>query len=45
MGAFKDTLFACHLGDLGYCGPKYTWTNGRPGENNMLERLDRAVAN
>jgi endonuclease/exonuclease/phosphatase (EEP) superfamily protein YafD len=33
------------LMDLGFCGPKYTWSNGRSGRDFTRERLDRAVAN
>jgi hypothetical protein len=45
MDAFQSTLFQCKLGDLGYFGPRYTWNNGRPGLDNTMERLERAVAN
>jgi hypothetical protein len=45
MDNFWDTLGECRLADLGFKGQFFTWTNGRPGEGNTLERLDRAVAN
>jgi endonuclease/exonuclease/phosphatase family metal-dependent hydrolase len=45
MAAFQNTLYDCHLGDLGFSGTKYTWDNGRSRTENTLERLDRAVAN
>jgi hypothetical protein len=35
----------CGLSDLGFLGPKFTWTNGQQGGNFLQERLDRAVAN
>lgn len=31
--------------DIGFNGPKYTWTNNRNGLNNIKERIDRGVAN
>jgi hypothetical protein len=42
---FGQTLATCQLEDLGYSGPKFTWTNGRSGRDLTRERLDRAVAN
>lgn len=45
MGYFRDALYRCGLSDLGYNGMKFTWTNGRRGKENVMERLDRAVAN
>ncbi|GLT72479.1 hypothetical protein SLA2020_444100 [Shorea laevis] len=45
MEAFSSTLEECGLNDLGFCGPKYTWTNCREGGNFMKERLDRTTAN
>ena len=35
----------CDLADLGYRGPKYTWSNYREGHAFTKERLDRGVAN
>ncbi|KAL4637806.1 hypothetical protein ACB092_03G102900 [Castanea dentata] len=45
MDEFRMTLDSCNLADLGFIGYKYTWNNKRPGEANIRERLDRAVAN
>lgn len=41
---YVDTMNNCNLIDLGFNGPKYTWTNNRSG-NPIYERLDRAWAN
>lgn len=40
---FQSRLNRCKLMDLGCSGPRLTWTNGRQGLANTLERLDRAV--
>jgi hypothetical protein len=40
MRGFQMALEDCHLSDLGFRGPLFTWSNGR-----TLECLDRAVAN
>jgi hypothetical protein len=45
MRAFQSALDDCNLADLGFSGPKYTWCNGRYGEDFSREWLDRAVAN
>jgi hypothetical protein len=45
MQAFQQTLEDCELTDLGYCGPKFTWTNCQEGEGLIRERLDRGLAN
>ncbi|GLT53039.1 hypothetical protein SLA2020_263360 [Shorea laevis] len=44
MEMFRSTLEACQLLDLGFRGPKFTWTNGRGARQFTKERLDRAVA-
>ena len=31
--------------DLGFAGPKYTWTNCRPISSMILERINRCFAN
>lgn len=45
MKKFQSILHDCDLSDLGYRGPKYTWSNGRKGQDYAKERLDRGVAN
>ncbi|GMJ13202.1 hypothetical protein like AT1G43760 [Hibiscus trionum] len=45
MAAFREVLEDCNLCDLGFNGVWYTWERGRLPENNVRERLDRAVAN
>uniref|UniRef100_A0A2N9GDB5 Reverse transcriptase domain-containing protein n=1 Tax=Fagus sylvatica TaxID=28930 RepID=A0A2N9GDB5_FAGSY len=43
MQLFRDVLDECGLVDLGFSGPRFTWTNNRPGDMTW-ERLDRVVA-
>lgn len=43
--AFQDCLQDCNLMDLGFTGPKYTWSNRQDAETHVKVRLDRAVAN
>jgi hypothetical protein len=43
--SFRNTLSHCDLQDLGFNGSKYTWTNKHPGEQLILARLDRFLAN
>jgi hypothetical protein len=38
MQAFRDTLIACNLEDMGYEGDIFTWRRGK-----IRDRLDRAV--
>jgi hypothetical protein len=45
MEAFRQTLEVCGLTDLGYIGPKFTWTNCQDGNSFIKERLDRGVCN
>jgi len=45
MQEFQLALDDCHLADMGYKGPRFTWGNDRPGEEITRERLDKAVAN
>lgn len=35
----------CNLLDMGFVGPKFTWTNGGQGGANIRERIDRAWCN
>lgn len=45
MDGFRNALNECQLGDLGFNGPKFTWSNRRSDDMFIKERLDRAVAN
>ncbi|XP_023914161.2 uncharacterized protein LOC112025716 [Quercus suber] len=45
MWEFRECLSKCGLIDLGYVEQRYTWCNGRFGEQRTLVRLDRVVAN
>ena len=38
---FKECLDACNMVDLGFSGPRYTWSNLREVSRLILERLDR----
>lgn len=42
---FSEMLSNCCLTDLGFSGPRFTWTNLRQTGGLIQERLDRAVAN
>lgn len=44
MSLFRDTLRSCNLCDLGFTGCPFTWSNGRKDNDNIMERIDRAVA-
>jgi exonuclease III len=45
MEAFRTALEECHLGDLGFTGPRFTWSNKRHDDMYTQERLDRVVGN
>lgn len=45
MSLFRGCLDDCGLIDMGYTGPKYTWSNRQDDGRNVKVRLDRAVAN
>ena len=45
MEVFRECLIDCGLIDLGFVGRRFTWCNGRIGEQRTLVRLDRIVAN
>lgn len=42
MEDFQSALLHCGLIDLKFIGNKFTWRNGRPGNEFVQERLDRA---
>ena len=39
-GNFRECLSRCGLHDLGFVGQRYTWCNGRFGEQRTKLRLD-----
>lgn len=44
--AFREYIDVCKVMDLGFRGPKFTWTNKHPNwHNNIKERLDRSLIN
>ncbi|XP_030936732.1 uncharacterized protein LOC115961994 [Quercus lobata] len=45
MEVFRECLSDCGLIDLGFVGQRFTWCNGRIGEQRTRVRLDRMVAN
>ncbi|KAK1607761.1 hypothetical protein QYE76_031434 [Lolium multiflorum] len=45
VGTLMSCLEDCDLCDMGYSGPKFTWTNRQDAQTNVRVRLDRAVAN
>ena len=44
MMEFRSTLLHYGLVDMGFQGNIFTWNNGRPGEEFVQERLDKACA-
>jgi exonuclease III len=45
MRRFQLALEECELSDMGFRGPKYTWSNCRESWDYIKERLDRGLAN
>ncbi|XP_059436088.1 uncharacterized protein LOC132169016 [Corylus avellana] len=45
MEDFQSALDDCGLSELGFRGPKYTWSNCQEGPGLIKEKLDRVVAN
>uniref|UniRef100_A0A2N9ERH6 CCHC-type domain-containing protein n=1 Tax=Fagus sylvatica TaxID=28930 RepID=A0A2N9ERH6_FAGSY len=42
---FRNCLNACNMIDLGFSGPKYTWSNCHDMNSLIMEKLDRVLAN
>ena len=42
---FRNCLNVCNMIDLGFSGPKYTWSNCYDMNSLIMERLDRVLAN
>ena len=42
---FKYYLNKCNMVDLGFSGPRYTWTNRRDLNNLIQERIDQFFTN
>ncbi|KAM0902952.1 hypothetical protein ACQ4PT_018963 [Festuca glaucescens] len=45
INAFRDCLQDYELMDIGFEGPKFTWSNRQEADTHVKVRLDRAVAN
>jgi hypothetical protein len=45
MTNFQDALDHCQLSDMGFSGPRFTWSNRKTDYMFTKESLDRAVAN
>ncbi|XP_030924855.1 uncharacterized protein LOC115951891 [Quercus lobata] len=45
VSAFKECLDFCNMADLGFQGPRFTWTNKNDLSSLIQERLDRFFAN
>lgn len=45
VNAYSDCINHCHLFDLGFSGPKFTWGNNRFNGGLIKQRLDRAWVN
>ena len=43
--AFEDCNDRCSMVDMGFLGPRFTWTNKRHISNLILERIDRFFMN
>ena len=44
MQDFQTTLLQCGLVDLGFQGYRYTWRNGRHGDDSVEQQLDKVCA-
>jgi hypothetical protein len=45
MEAFYNALDDCHLSDMGFTGPRFTWSNKLHDETFTQERLNWAIGN
>lgn len=45
MKEFREALEKCALSDLGYQGPRFTWSNNTEGKAITKERLNRGLGN
>lgn len=45
IAKFNNNIDSRNHLDLGFKGPKFTWTNKRKNSNLVMERLDRCLAN
>ena len=43
MEAFRNAVDNCVFRDLGFVGQRFTWCNGRIGDQRTLIKLDRVV--
>ncbi|XP_075649874.1 uncharacterized protein LOC142620385 [Castanea sativa] len=43
--SFKERMDACNMADLGFQGPRFTWSNDHGVSSLIQERLDRFFAN
>ncbi|WCJ21301.1 hypothetical protein M5689_003465 [Euphorbia peplus] len=41
---FQNCVDVCNLKDLSFSGSEFTWSNGKEGDQVVLERLDRFLA-
>lgn len=41
---FLGWKYELNLHDIPFCGPRFTWSNNRDGDDLIMERLDRAYA-
>lgn len=42
---FQDCLDSCKMIDIGFAGPRFTWSNRRPLSHLVQERIDRVFVN
>ena len=45
ISEYTDCMNSCNMIDLGFSGPKFTWTNCHDISSLIMQRLDRAWAN